>query len=118
MALGILSATVATLPPLTLTPISALIGTFLLPFAGLSLIGAVVAPPAAPDSIGALAAGAEGALVSHGAAALLSPPLHAVNVSGAIAANATTATSERRTPLILFPVLTFRAHILPYKRKT
>jgi hypothetical protein len=66
--------------------------------------------------VGALEAGAEGALVSHGAAALLSPaPLHAVKVSGAITANATTATSTngRRTPLILFPVLTFRGHILP-----
>jgi hypothetical protein len=109
-----LTATVASFPPPTFTPISALIGTFLLPFAGLSLIVADDVPPPAPDSVGAPETGADGALLTHAAAALSSPPpLHAVNASGAITANATTATSERRTPLILIPVLTFRGHILP-----
>ena len=49
--LASLTATLVTVPPLILNPISALTGTLALPLAGVSVIAAAEVPPALPDSV-------------------------------------------------------------------
>nr|BFE76123.1 hypothetical protein GCM10020092_094240 [Actinoplanes digitatis] len=102
-----LSATVVTLPPETVKPISALIGTSFLPVAGVTLSDSAPAVEADSGTTPADGGACEAPAPTQ-AAVGSSPSPQAASASGVTTANATTATTERRMLTILCPVLTFR----------
>src|SRR5690349_21377504 len=117
-----LRATVVTLPPETVKPISALTGTSFLPVAGVTVSETAEAPPVWPDSTTpeeGRPEEAEGAAPTQAACAgLSSSPLQAASASGVTTTNATTATSERRMPTILDPRSQVpRAHLASFAQR-